>query len=551
MTAALPILLTALLSRADAQPARATVPLQRFLLVVGANAGGGDRARLQYAISDAERFARVMVELGGVLPANEVVLKQPRIKELIDALDTLNARVSNARRALNAGRVEVVVYYSGHADEQGLLLGADRYPYRMLRDRLDAIPADVRIAVLDACASGAFTRLKGGKVRPPFLVDESADMRGHAFLTSSAETEAAQESDRIRASYFTHYLISGFRGAADLSGDGKVTLNEAYQFAFNETLGRTVDTRGGAQHPSYDINLTGTGDVVMTDVRQTTATIVLGEDLDGRFFIRSATKELVAEVSKPAGRRVEIGVEPGAYEIRLERAKTSMTTTARVQDGSAVTLEPKQFGPAALEPTRSRGNVAGEPFAVAGRHRIDILAGGSSASASIPPGISAVDSVNGFGGIQYTVFPREDLGITIGLVGRNAESASLVSAQGVLSADSALIALPVGVRWNPFTSRHPSSQLKPFVAASIGPVFGAGSQSFVGAGSVANASYTETTVGGDALLGMDFHIARWFSVSVTGGYNWMADFSRPIGAHSNYGGPEFGFSFGFLFGKGR
>ena len=43
-----------------------------------------------------------------------------------------------------------------------------------------------------------------------------------AFLTSSAETESAQESDRIRASYFTHYLISGFRGAADLSGDGSI-----------------------------------------------------------------------------------------------------------------------------------------------------------------------------------------------------------------------------------------------------------------------------------------------------------------------------------------
>ena len=100
-------------------------------------------------------------------------------------------------------------------------------------------------------------------------------MRGHAFLTSSAATEAAQESDRIRASYFTHYLVSGFRGAADLSGDGKVTLGEAYQFAFNETLGRTVDTKGGAQHPSYDINLSGTGDVVMTDVRQTSATLVL------------------------------------------------------------------------------------------------------------------------------------------------------------------------------------------------------------------------------------------------------------------------------------
>ena len=82
---------------------------------------------------------------------------------------------------------------------KGLLLGEDRYSYRSLRDRLDQVPADVRIAVLDACASGAITRLKGGQPQPPFLVDESSDMRGHAILTSSAATEAAQESDRIRA----------------------------------------------------------------------------------------------------------------------------------------------------------------------------------------------------------------------------------------------------------------------------------------------------------------------------------------------------------------
>ncbi len=201
--------------------AAAAGPLQRYALVVGANSGGAGRPTLQYAISDAERFARVMVDLGGVLPANEIVLRQPKLRELVDALDTLTRRVTDAKRAGGgAGRTEVVLYYSGHADELGLLLGDDRYSYRTLRDRLDQIPADVRIAVLDACSSGAFTRVKGGKARPPFLVDESADMRGHAFLTSSSETEAAQESDRIHASYFTHYLVSGFRGAADTSGDG-------------------------------------------------------------------------------------------------------------------------------------------------------------------------------------------------------------------------------------------------------------------------------------------------------------------------------------------
>src|SRR5438874_469205 len=317
-------------------------PVQRYALVIGANAAGADRPALRYAISDAEHFARVMIELGGIAAGHEIVLRQPKLRDLLDAFDMLTRYVNDGRRL--GGRTELVVYYSGHADETGLLFGGDRYSYGTLRERLTQIPADVRIAILDACSSGAFTRVKSGKARPPFLVDESGDMRGHAFLTSSSESEAAQESDRIHASYFTHYLLSGFRGAADLSGDGKVTLNEAYQFAFNETRGRTIDTKGGAQHPSYDISMSGTGDVVMTDVRQTTATLVLGEDLEGRFFIRTAAQELVVELYKPRGRKVELAVEPGSYEVRLERDKSAMVARAQVAEEARFVLEPKQFG---------------------------------------------------------------------------------------------------------------------------------------------------------------------------------------------------------------
>ena len=104
-----------------------------------------------------------------------------------------------------------------------------------------------------------------------------------------------------------------------VSGKGKVTLNEAYQFAFGETLGRTVESRGGPQHPSYDINLSGTGDVVITDMRQTTASIVLGEALEGRIFIRNAKQELVVELYKPAGRKVELGLEPGEPLLRCDQ----------------------------------------------------------------------------------------------------------------------------------------------------------------------------------------------------------------------------------------
>ncbi|HEY2431505.1 MAG TPA: caspase family protein [Vicinamibacterales bacterium] len=538
-----------------AAAASAAVPVQRFVLVVGANLGGGDRAKLLYAISDAERFARVMLDLGGVPQANEVVLRQPKLNELIDALDALNARVVEARRLKEPGRIEIIVYYSGHADEQGLLIGSDRYSYRTLRDRLDQIPADVRIAVLDACASGAFTRLKGGKVRPPFLVDESAAMRGHAFLTSSAETESAQESDRIRGSFFTHYLISGFRGAADLSGDGKITLNEAYQFAFNETLGRTVDTRGGAQHPSYDINLSGSGDVVMTDVRQTTATLVLGEDLEGRFFIRNAAQELVVELYKPYGRKINLGVEPGAYEVRLDRDKQSMLAKTRVEDGGTVTLEPKQFGQVTLEATKKRGDsVPPVKFAVNGRYRIEVTVGGAHGldASNTPSGVLVYSTNTALivGGLQFTTFMREGLALTVGADARTGSADSTVSAHSMSASHTSLVAVPIGVRWNPFTSNRPSSAVKPFIGATLGPVFGSTSQSVVASGVVSSSNSTHSTVGGDVLAGADFHIVRWLSFDVNGGYNWMANFDEP-GLRGNHNGAKFTVSFGFLWGHGR
>jgi hypothetical protein len=524
-------------------------PVQRFMLVIGANSAGADRPKLRYAVSDAERFARVLVELGGVTRANEIVLRQPTLQELIAALDQLHARVRDVRRESNPpGRTEVLVYYSGHADEQGLLIGDDRYSYRALRTRLDQIPADVRISVLDACASGAFTRIKSGRPRPAFLVDQSADMRGHAFLTSSAATEAAQESDRIRASYFTHYLVSGFRGAADLSGDGKVTLNEAYQFAFQETLGRTVDTKSGPQHPSYDISLSGTGEVVMTDVRQTSATLVLPSDLEGRFFVRNAAQELIVELYKPPGRPVELGVEPGTYEVRAEIRKSSLVAKANVPDGSTFVLEPRQFGPAAVEATRRRGGINASPYAVAGRNRVELRFGTwrmANHGTTVTAGVETGDLV---AGAHYTRYVDERFAMTFGIEAAGAGSEASIGSDGIFAGGSDLLALRIGARWNPWGQRRVADAVKPFFAASIGPVLGASSSSFVGNGGLSAGTRADSAAGGHIGAGVDFHVARWLSVGVSGGYNWMLDFAEPIGRQDNYSGPQLGVNIGWLFG---
>ncbi len=325
--------------------------VRRLLLAAGANNGGVDRELLRYAVTDAENFVEVMQEMGGLDPADVLLLRDPGLDDFEQGLAELERRVRASGR--RGDRLEVLLYYSGHADAEGLLLAGERLGYPLLRRALETASADVHIAVLDACASGAITRAKGGRRRPPFLVDESFDMKGYAFLTSSSAGEAAQESDLLRASFFTHYLVSGLRGAADGDGDGLVTLSEAYQFTFNETRAQTTGTAGGIQHPAYEVEMRGTGGVVMTEVRRNAAGLLLGEELAGRIYIRNDRQRLVAELNKPAGRAVDLGLEPGAYALYLQADGAGWRLAERVlaegefapvNAGHFQTLTPEQTG---------------------------------------------------------------------------------------------------------------------------------------------------------------------------------------------------------------
>jgi Caspase domain len=332
---------------------------RRFALVIGANRGAADRVPLRYAVTDAERFADIVSRMGGVLPADRAVLRDPTRAGLLEALDATGRRTAEAKAADE--RVEVIVYFSGHADDQGLMLGRELLSYRDLRDAVGALHADVGITILDACASGAITRLKGGTQHPAFLSGAENATRGYAFLTSSSENEAAQESERLRGSFFTHALLSGLRGAADVTGDGRVTLNEAYQFAFSETLVQTTTTQAGAQHPAYDIKMAGTGDVVMTDVRNTSSRLVFGDDYDGRFVVLGPNRQLVAELYKPRGRRVELGLEPGSYGVYFEQEKQLLTTSVTLVDGQQQELVRASLKPTRRWPTQYRGHLGENP----------------------------------------------------------------------------------------------------------------------------------------------------------------------------------------------
>lgn len=333
--------------------------VRRFALVISSNDGGASRTRLRFADSDAQAIADVLQHLGGLRSQDLTLLNGATRASLQAAFDQLKSSIETAKG--DKARREVFIYYSGHSDENGLMLGGEHVSYAQLRQWLEATGADVRIAVLDSCASGAMIRLRGGTRRPSFLNDVSVDARGHAFLTASSASEAAQESDRIGAAFFTHYLVSGLRGAADNNRDGRVTLNEAYQFAYSETLGRTVQTAAGAQHPAYDIQLAGTGDLVLTDVRSTDASLVLGQDVSGRVYVRDPQDHLLVELRKEPLHPVELGLAPGDYRVALDRDGHHFGASVSLTRGNSSRLEQAQFVATTPLSTVSRG--AAQPVA--------------------------------------------------------------------------------------------------------------------------------------------------------------------------------------------
>ncbi len=240
----------------------------RYAVLIGNNEGDADEVSLRYAERDATRVYDVLRNLGGFHEENLVVLHGRDRETVQRVLISTNARI---RSVTGRGDQAVLfVYYSGHADADALHLGGERLAVSSLQQLLRGSPADFRMLLLDSCRSGAVTRVKGGKQAPAFKVafDERLAGEGLVFLTSSATNEDAQESDQLRGSFFTHYFVSGLVGAADLDGDGDITLAEAYGYAYDHTIRATSATLYGTQHPTFQFDVRGQGGIVLTRVRE-------------------------------------------------------------------------------------------------------------------------------------------------------------------------------------------------------------------------------------------------------------------------------------------
>ncbi|MEN0064009.1 MAG: caspase family protein [Myxococcota bacterium] len=310
----------------------------RHALVVGANDGGGVLEPLRFAESDAERFARVLVDLGDFDEHLVTVLYRPTQEELRRAL------AYHADVAQGFEDDLFVFYYSGHADGAGIRLGDDRFYFETLRHDIRAVDAKLRIGVLDACRSGTVTRFKGAQVTESLFGKADGKLSGEAWLTASAPDELAQESDQLRGGFFTHYLLSGMRGAADVGDDGIVALDELYTYTYQRVVDVTGRTGAGTQHPYRNWDIDGTGSLGLTNLDNADATLLLRAEEVGQIAVfRLPEKHQMAEFYKPPNKPMAIAVPPGRYLVRRRHEDATYEFGLWVHEDSQVSL-PRDWG---------------------------------------------------------------------------------------------------------------------------------------------------------------------------------------------------------------
>jgi hypothetical protein len=201
---------------------------------------------LKYSDDDAYQFyAFLKSPEGGALPDNQV-------RVLVDEDATrANILATMKQVIMRADENDVVIFYfSGHGLE-GAFLPQDydgsrnKLYHTEIRNLLEQSKAKHKICIADACHSGSLLAMK----RPLESVLETyyrafnESNGGMALLMSSKGEEYSLEDQGLRSGIFSHYLIRGLKGEADVDGNRLVTMREIYDFSYKQVRSYTSNVQ--------------------------------------------------------------------------------------------------------------------------------------------------------------------------------------------------------------------------------------------------------------------------------------------------------------------
>ena len=201
-------------------------------------------AKLTAPGKDAEDFARVLKD--------QEICAFDDVKVLLNQLSSTVIEVIDEFFDQKKPDDLLVLYFSGHGvrDELGSLYLAVKNTLRSrlrstavrsdyIREAMDQSRSKRQVLILDCCNSGAFSQ--GTKAATGVSIGTASAFEvgyGRIILTASDSTQFAWEGDKVIGetdnSLFTHFLVQGLEGEADLDGDGSITVDELYDYAYEK-----------------------------------------------------------------------------------------------------------------------------------------------------------------------------------------------------------------------------------------------------------------------------------------------------------------------------
>ena len=205
-----------------------------YAVVVGA-ADYEYMPRLEYADDDARRLCSFLKSPSGG------ALEDSHIRLLVDGEASLRAIVKAMEEVFGkAGNNDMILFYfSGHG-VQGAFIPIDsdgwqnRLEHNLIKDMVASSRAKYKLVIADECHSGGLLAYQQGPELEAFLEKFYASFEGVAgglaLLMSSKDKEYSLEDGRLRSGVFSHFLIEGLSGAADVDNSGIVTIGELADF---------------------------------------------------------------------------------------------------------------------------------------------------------------------------------------------------------------------------------------------------------------------------------------------------------------------------------
>lgn len=224
--------------------------------------------KLALVIGNSQYDDRSLAQL--VTPSEDVndlarLLKSGDIGEFDEVSTLVNESATNVRKAVARLFKEkspddlLLLYFSGHGvlDDQGQLylavrdterdlLSGTAIPAGFITREMDRSRSRRQVLILDCCHSGAFARGAKGVVGATVGTASAFEGIGYGrvVLTATDATQYAWEGDQVIGqadnSVFTHFMIQGLQtGEADANGDGRITLDELYDYVYDQVVTRT------------------------------------------------------------------------------------------------------------------------------------------------------------------------------------------------------------------------------------------------------------------------------------------------------------------------